>query len=416
MADDNRVPGRVIVIGAGIIGLSVAWSLQERGVEVDVLDRREEGAGSSWRNAGYISPPLTVPLPEPGILRYGIRAVLDPRSPVHVPVRADAELSRFLLGMVRHCTTGAWTKAMAVYRPLNTRIFESYDRQLAGGVRAEVATTDILAGFSTAQEADGLFHELQGVLASGLNVDIELMTARDARAYEPHLSDAVTLAVQIRGQRYIVPFAYVTALAESFRARGGKIVEGAEVSAVSRRGGKVVVSGAMGELDADAVVIASGAWMSSLACLHGVSVPVFGGRGYSFTLPVAEPLKGPLYFPSTRVAITPEHDRIRFSGVMEFERPDAPARPAGISSMVAAVRPLLADMDWDDRRDDWVGARPLTTDGLPLVGATRTPGVYVAGGHGMWGMTLGPLTGHLLAEQITTGVLPAELRPLDPCR
>ena len=76
----------------------------------------------------------------------------------------------------------------------------------------------------------------------------------------------------------------------------------------------------------------------------------------------------------------------------------------------------LTTVDWSSARDHWVGARPVTSDGLPLIGATATPGLHVTGGHGMWGMTLGPLSGKLLAELIVTGRTPRELLPLDPCR
>ncbi|MST35019.1 FAD-dependent oxidoreductase, partial [Acidimicrobiaceae bacterium USS-CC1] len=112
----------------------------------------------------------------------------------------------------------------------------------------------------------------------------------------------------------------------------------------------------------------------------------------------------------------PDGDRARLAGIMEFAGADAPPGRGRIPSMVRAVRPLLAGLDLDDRADEWVGPRPLSADGVPLVGATRTPGVYVAGGHGMWGVTLGPLTGQLLAERIVTGRTPELLRPLDPLR
>src|SRR5690606_15534931 len=80
---------RVTVVGAGIVGLSCAWFLQERGVEVTVLERDAVCSGSSWGNAGWLAPALTVPLPEPSVLRYGLRAMLDPKSPLYVPPRLD---------------------------------------------------------------------------------------------------------------------------------------------------------------------------------------------------------------------------------------------------------------------------------------------------------------------------------------
>jgi D-amino-acid dehydrogenase len=101
---------------------------------------------------------------------------------------------------------------------------------------------------------------------------------------------------------------------------------------------------------------------------------------------------------------------------MEFRPADRPADATRADAIVASVRDLLNGVRWDERSSPWVGARPVTTDALPLVGATRRPGVYVAGGHGMWGVTLGPVTGRLLAEQITTGKQPPALIPFDPVR
>ena len=113
------MPEHVAVVGAGIVGLSTAWFLQEHGVHVTVHDRRHVAAGSSWGNAGWITPSMTAPLPEPSVLRYGIRAVLSPSSPVYVPPRADPQLLRFLAGFVRHSTARRWGTGMRAYAPLN---------------------------------------------------------------------------------------------------------------------------------------------------------------------------------------------------------------------------------------------------------------------------------------------------------
>jgi D-amino-acid dehydrogenase len=143
---------------------------------------------------------------------------------------------------------------------------------------------------------------------------------------------------------------------------------------------------------------------------------VRAGRGYSFTVPVDKPVPGPIYLPDIRVACTPYRDGLRVAGTMEFRAPDAPGVPARLAAIVASARPYLDGVRWDERRDVWGGPRPVTPDGRPLVGALRAPNIYVAGGHGMWGLAHGPVTGRLLAEQITTGKQPAALRALDPLR
>ena len=126
---------------------------------------------------------------------------------------------------------------------------------------------------------------------------------------------------------------------------------------------------------------------------------------------------GPLYFPPQRVACTPLGDRLRVAGMMEFRGPDAPLDPRRIQAIVEAARPLLTRRR--PRRPHATSgsaSRPCTPDGLPLIGATRSPRVFAAGGHGMWGITLGPATGRLLAERITTGVTPDAIVDFDPLR
>jgi D-amino-acid dehydrogenase len=409
-------PTHVVIIGAGIVGLSCAWSLQNHGVSVQVMDRHREAAGASAGNAGYISPAYSVPLPEPRLLRYGLRAVLDPRSPVSLPVRRDAERTKFLANLLTHCTGPSWHRAMAAYRPLNELALGAYDAQHKGGVTAEAIRADVISGFVSSDQATGLLEELNGVVGVGQALDIDLLTGEQVRALEPRLSPAITFGVLLRAQRYVTPLPYVEALANSVRARGGEIVENAEIESVERRGDVVIAHAKEREFRADAVVIASGAWLSRLASSHGVDVPIYAGRGYSFTLPIEAPLRYPVHFPATRLALTPAGDRVRVVGVMEFTDPDAPLARRRITSMVKALTPLVTGIDWEGRRDDWVGPRPLTPDGLPVIGLTATSGVYVAGGHGMWGMTLGPITGSLLAETIVTGHAPRELMPFSPLR
>jgi D-amino-acid dehydrogenase len=405
-----------VVVGAGIVGLSCAWFLQERGVRVSVIDRHQEFSGASARNAGFISPAHCVPLPEPGLLRYGLRAMLDPRSPVSVPLRGDYRRAKFLFEMLGNCTSSAWRRSMSAYGPLNALAIGAYDAQRSGGVSADFTTADIVSGFKDPREASGLLEEFSGVVGAGQPIDIEILTADEVHRYEPHLSPAVRFGVLLRDQRFVTPRAYGEALARSVRERGGEIIEDSFVSEVVRSDDRVIARTSAHEYVADALVLANGAWVSELASGHGVRVPVHAGRGYSFTVPIDTPLAQPVHFPGSRLGVTPDGDRVRVVGVMEFDKPDSPLRHSRINSMVRALKPLLTGINWDKRSDDWVGPRPLTSDGMPLIGKTATRGIYVASGHGMWGMTLGPVTGQLLAEEIATGHTPAQTQPFSPLR
>jgi D-amino-acid dehydrogenase len=410
-------PQHVAVLGAGMVGLATAWFLQERGVRTTVLERTGVAAGASWGNAGWLTPGITTPLPEPAVLRYGIRAVLSPSSPVYVPLRADPQLLRFLLGFLRHSTASAWRTAMRAYVPMNRRAFEAFDALTAGGVTSVPREAkSFIAAYRSEAERRVLLEELEHIHAAGQGIGFDVLDGDEARAVEPALSTGIGAAIRLHDQRFINPGEYVHALADAVRARGAEILTGVDVRDVHDEGSGVrLVTAAGADHRFDAVVLATGTWFGELARRFGVRTVVQAGRGYSFSVPIEQVPNGPVYFPAQRVACTPLGDRLRIAGMMEFRRADAPLDQRRIRAIAEAARPLLRGVDLSARTDEWVGSRPCTPDGLPLIGRTRSPRVFAAGGHGMWGITLGPLTGQLLAEQITGGD-PVELRPFDPLR
>ncbi|MFE7270920.1 NAD(P)/FAD-dependent oxidoreductase [Streptomyces sp. NPDC057623] len=398
-------PRTVVVVGAGMAGLATAWFLQEAGVEVTVVDRRGVAAGASWGNAGWLAPALTVPLPEPAALKLGLRGLLSPTSPLYVPPRPDPRPARFLLAFARNCTRRRWTVSMAALAALNRGALAAYDDLARGGVTEPTRTGEgCLIAFTSEAGRVPLVAELEAVRSAGQEVGYDLLDGAGARELEPSLSARVDAAVRLHGQRYLNPGAFVAALADAVRDRGGKIVTDLEVARIRDLGSGVVALASDGTaVRADAAVLAAGAWLGPLAAPFGVRTPVQSGRGYSFTV-AAEGLPArPTYFAEQRVVCTPLGDRVRVAGMMEFTAPDRPADPRRVSAVVNAVRGMVPSADLAHRTDEWAGPRPCTADGLPLVGPTRSPRVHVCGGHGMWGIALGPLSGKLLAESIVAG-------------
>lgn len=426
---DRQVPAPqdVAVVGGGIVGLSTAWFLQEFDVSVTVYDSDHAAGGASWGNAGWLTPALTAPLPEPDVLRYGLGAVLSPSSPVYVPARLDPGLWRFLTGFARHCTLPRWQQGMAAYAPINRLALRAFDDLAdARAVPRPHQARSFLACYRTPTEAASLIEELRRIDRAGQQVYWDYLTGPQVRQAQPAVGDDVGAAILLRGQRYLHPPQFVRALADSVVARGGKLREFVRVMQVAAEPDAVrLVDGSGARHRHDAVVLATGASLGRLARPFGVRRIVHAGRGYSFTVTGEQVPDNPVYFPAQRVACTPLHPAeddsderplLRVAGMMEFRRADEPLDPRRIRAIVDATRDLLPGVDLDHRRDEWVGSRPCTTDGLPLIGGTRSPRVYVAGGHGMWGVTLGPVTGKLLANQIATGRRPGVLDPFDPLR
>jgi len=298
--------------------------------------------------------------------------------------------------------------------PLNEECIEAFDVLIANGVDAPVTDAPITAVFRTADAAEHMLAELRQLERAGQTISVTRLTGAALREQVPVASPAITAGLSINDQRFVDPGRFVVALGEAVAARGAEF-RTLEITEVEPDGGGVRVHPRDGApLTADTAVIATGAWLSRLAGRR-VRVPVRAGRGYSFTVPVERPLPGPVYLPDVRVACTPYHGGLRVAGTMEFRNPDDPAVSERIGAIVASASPLLAGVRWAERRDTWVGPRPVTPDGRPLVGEV-SPSLYVAGGHGMWGLAQGPVTGRLLAEYITTGKQPEALRDFDPLR
>lgn len=411
----TSAPKSAIVVGAGMVGLATAWHLQEHGVEVTILDRTGVAAGSSWGNAGWLTPGMAMPLSDPSVWSYGPKALLDPNAPLHVPFRVDPTLWSFLLRFVSRGTQRAWDKTMAALTPIDKIALDSFDELTDGGVKSLTHKGPFIIGFEHEKQSRGFIHELEHVARHGQTVPLHRLS--NPRELAPQLSDKVSTVFALEEQRFIEPGPFVAALGDAVVARGARLQSAANVTGVRSKSGGIVVDIAGGEsLRADVAVLATGAWLPKLARPLGLRTLIQAGRGYSFSVATEQPTEHPVYFPVQRIACTPYEGRFRIAGTMEFRRPDEPFQARRVEAILANARPLFTGMDLDDRQDEWVGSRPVTPDGLPVIGASKAPGVYLAGGHGMWGIVLGPATGKLLAHQIVTGEIPAELAPFDPLR
>lgn len=410
----------VVVIGAGVVGLSAATMMARAGLEVTVVDRVGVAAGSSWGNAGFITPALATPLPKPAMLRTGVRALISPRSPVYVPPRFDLHLWRFLIGFARHCTTQQWRDSVAKLAPLLNDSLAAFD-EIVGETDAADFTLrrqQILAVCRHEADLDHVLDDLNQVRRSGVSVAAQRIDAAGLAQMLPHVASGMAGAVRIDGQRIIDPPRFMQALASTAQSAGVDVQAPVGVASLNDDGRQVTMRCDDGRsLTAAAVVIATGAELGMLARPFGVRRLVQAGRGYSFSITPPEPVDIPTYFPSDKIVATPLADgKLRIAGMMEFRRHGSPIDQRRIEAIADAARRVLPTFDLDDRADAWVGSRPVTVDGNPLIGPTRSPRVIAAGGHGMWGVVLGPLTGKIVMRMFVDGQVPAAVTPFDALR
>lgn len=413
---------RAIVVGAGVIGLACAWSLAERGVEVEVLEAASAvGAGASAGNTGWIVPSLSTPLPAPGMLREGLRAARDPKGALILRPSLDPSFIRWLLAFRRACGRERYAQGVRALVDLNRRTLDGFDAWRTAGVAFEESASGVLI---VGRDAEGVhwFADLHAELAAlGHTGALERLGGDEARALEPALGAGVGAALHARVDRHVRPESLLEGLATALAARGVAVRYDAPVTRLAQVGGgwSAIAGGA--EHRADVVVVAAGAAAVELARPLGLRLPIVGGKGYSVTL-AGEGTRPriALYLSEAKVGTSTYADGLRIAGFFELPATTTTPDAARVRQLVEEASGYLAD--WRPRADEagvagWAGLRPATPDGLPLLGPVPgRPGAFIAAGHAMLGMTLAPATGEAIAELVTSGAVPERLRPFAPAR
>jgi D-amino-acid dehydrogenase len=385
---------------------------------VTVVEQGEVAAGSSYGNAGLVVPSHSIPLAAPGVLRKGLAWLADPESPFYIKPRPDPALLRWLWRFRGACTAAHVQRALPLLRDLSYASLALF-RELAAadGLDFGFRQDGVLAVYRTpAGLAEGL-HEAEVLTGAGLPA--KGLDAAAARALEPALAPRVVGGVLFGDDAHLVPDRFVRGLARAAASAGVRFRTQTEVLGFRTTGRRVVaVETTRGDLTPDQVVLAAGAWSAAVAHGLGLRLPIQPAKGYSVTYerPPDSP-RLPLVCGEARVAITPMDDTLRFAGTLELAGLDFSINRRRVGAIVRGAGGYLAGGAPPTVREIWRGLRPCTPDGLPIIGRPASiANVIVASGHAMIGVSLGPVTGKLVAQLVTGEPPLADLTLLRPDR
>ena len=408
----------VLVVGGGVVGVCTAYSLAERGVRTTLLERGEICSGASHGNGGWIFPSDSAPIPGPGVIREALPWLIDPEGPLYIRPRASLSLLRWLWRFRSACNESTARESFRLRRALSLASLERY-AQLAQleSVAFGFQRRGLLLAYRTqdalreAEEETSLL-EAEGGTAKRLG-PAEL--CQRIPALSPQLAGGIELPLDA----HITPGDFVRGMAVEVERRGVAIETNTEVLDLewSRRS-PVRVRTTRGDITADEVVLAAGAWSAELARGMGLRLPVEPAKGYSISVerPANHP-ELPVMLSESKVGVTPMGEQLRIAGTLELTGLDLRVNRRRLEAMLRAVRTYMPGLRSTPTVEVWRGLRALTPDDLPILGRPAgTSGLVVATGHGMAGISQGPMTGELIA-QILTGEKPAlDLEPFSPDR
>lgn len=410
---------RIVVVGAGVIGLACAYSLKKRGREVIVLDMGQPGGACSKGNAGWITPSISAPIPAPGLMLASLRWMLQSDSPLYISPAAVPALARWLWRFWRYCNRRDFLHGLRAVSELNRKTLSAFDELERDGFQFELHRSGMLCVFLDERYMLRVLAEFGHYREYGYRMPTPVQGS-DLTRLEPALSGAVTSGFLVEEEFHIRPETLIAGYVDRLRRMGVEIRSEVKVLGASgaRNGGRIRgVETSAGVVEGDQVVVAAGAWSGQVLEPFGVSLPVQAGKGYSITLNGAEPqLCRPLYLGEARVGGSPFNGATRFAGTMELSGVNERLDRRRIVGIRAGIERYLRRPVEEGEGVEWVGMRPLTPDGLPMLG--RVPGyqnLLVATGHAMLGITMAPVTGEAIADVITGCPSPA-LAPFDPGR
>ncbi|MFL5011621.1 NAD(P)/FAD-dependent oxidoreductase [Rhizobium sp.] len=403
----------IVVVGAGIVGTTIAYELQRRGQTVTLLDKAAPGRGASYGNMASIAVTEFLPASRPGIWAQMPNWLLDPEGPVRIRPRYLPKLVPWFLRFLAASRPSKLRELEAAGAVLCRRVYEDLDALLK-----ETALTHML----TAEGCLSLYADDAAFKADREHVEVlerfgfrhEILGGNAIRDLEPALTTKIGKAVLFPDNRSITdPYRLVFALSERFGRLGGRIVQGEVVDFEQGDAGVSALRLADGRtIAADTVVLAAGAFTARLSALLREHIPLESERGYHTH--IMEPgisMRHSIIWPARAFMVTPTAGGIRVGGTVEMAGLDAPPDYRRARILVKRAREALPDLKVR-QATEWMGHRPALPDTVPVMGpSAKRRNVWYATGHGHLGLTYAATTGRLMADLITGVEPPVDMKP-----
>ena len=411
-------PMKVVVIGSGLIGLTSAWFLRRRGHEVTVLER-EDGPGrqTSFANGALLSPSMPEPWNAPGCWRVLLHSLGRPEAPLKLRLAALPALGGWGIRFLRNSSVERYLRntrsnlALALYSRQVLQLLRQqtglvYGRAARGSLRIFRDRASLARAVAAATRWSAGAVEFES-LSSAQALELEPALAPIGR----ELAGALYCPIDETGDAH----RFCVALAEQARAAGVEFRFGVQVRALEVAAGRLTaVRTADERLSADAYVLAAASYSAPLLKPLGIGLPVRPAKGYSVTFPAGAgkppPLQMPIADDDLHAVIVPLDGAVRAAGTAEFAGYDLALRPERVRNLLNLVAKVLPEAGLDPAAArPWCGLRPMSADGVPVIGATGLPNLWLNTGHGPLGWTMAAGSGQLLAD-----LLSAQTPAIDP--
>jgi D-amino-acid dehydrogenase len=395
---------QVTIVGGGVIGLCAAYYLQQAGHSVTVIEKGDITNGTSFGNAGYVSPSHFVPLATPGIVAKGLQWMLSSSSPFYIKPRLNWDLMRWLMSFYRKANA-----AHVAYSAPHLNNILQLSRELTVDIKEKIGNhfrMQEIGCFMLYQNASTEKHEIElAEEAAHLGIETRMFNAQEVQAMEPDVEVKVRGGVLYPIDCHLHPGDFMTTLKKHLQQVGVQLQLNTTVTGFEKSGGRVTaVITDKGKFPCEELVLANGSWLPVITKHLGIDLLLQAGKGYSITYPnISRNLRYPAILVDHRTAMTPMGADLRMGGTMEISGLDSPTLIKRAQAIFKAAKTYYPDLDVEFPAVEkiWSGLRPLSPDGLPYIGRhSKYANLTLAGGHAMLGVSLAAGTGKLIEELV----------------
>ncbi|MFN8344091.1 MAG: FAD-dependent oxidoreductase [Spirosomataceae bacterium] len=410
----------VTIIGGGVSGLFSAYYLQKAGCQVTIIEQGNFSDGCSFGNAGMIVPSHVIPLAQPGMIAKGLRWMLKSTSPFYVKPRLSWDLIRWGTLFWKHSTEAHVERSIPILRDISLLSKKLFQELAASGeVDFGWHERGLLMLYKNADTEHEMAEEAR--LANRSGIVAEMLSGPQVQALEPKVRVDVRGGVYYPGDAHITPHLLIKNLAAYLKKQGVVVWENEAIIGLEKKGNKITaIQTANRKHEPEELIISAGAWSPLLTEKLGISLPLQGGKGYSFMLKnVKNNIEVPAIMLEARATATPMGHDLRFAGTLEVAGTDLTVNLNRVRGIVQGIHQYYPEIEVQlpEKEKVWSGLRPCSPDGLPYIGRVKgLNNVTLATGHGMMGISLGPATGKLIAETVTGQTVSMDISAFDPTR
>ena len=391
----------IIVIGAGIVGVSTAIWLQRSGFKVTIIDQKGPATGASHGNAGILAASSIIPVPNPSLIKKLPFYLLSKDSPVFFKMSYLPQMFPFLISYLSKSNLREVNKYAERMTPL---IFDTVcqHKSLAKGTGAEkfISYQDYCFGYET--EENFLNDKKVWKLRQKHGLPFEVVNGNEFSNFDPFYKDLFDVIVKCKNHGKINdPGLYVKTLCDHFLSQGGELIISKVNDISSKNLNDVIVKIESDSLIANKIVVATGAWSKIILKKFKIKMPLESERGYhvEYVEPNFYP-KVPMMLTSKKFVITPMDGRIRVAGLVEFAGLKTLKRKPPLNLLKNNIKDLFPNLKYKEKIE-WLGHRPALVDSLPMLGyLDKNKQILVAFGHQHLGLTAGAKTGRIVSDLI----------------